>query len=72
LSVPVRVSGAFDALSFKIEWGAMLEDATKAKLEAKKTELKAQVNAQVKETQTKAADVLKDKARDALKGLFNR
>jgi AsmA protein len=72
LTVPVRVSGAFDALSFKIEWGAMLQDATKAKLEAKKAELKTQVDAKVKETQTKATDALKDKAKDALKGLFNR
>jgi AsmA protein len=72
LTVPVRVSGAFDALSFKIEWGAMLQDATKAKLEAKKAEIKTQADAKVKEAQTKATDALKDKAKDALKGLFNR
>lgn len=72
LTVPVRVSGAFESLSFKIEWGAMLEDATKAQVEAKKAELKAQADAKVKEAQTKAADALKDKARNALKGLFGR
>jgi AsmA protein len=72
LTVPVRVSGPFEKLSFKIEWSAMLEDAAKAQVEAKKAELKAKVDEKVKETQTKAADALKDKARDALKGLFGR
>lgn len=61
LTVPVRVSGPFERLSYKIEWGAMLEDATRAKLEEKKAEVK-----------TKVEDALKDKAKDALKGLFGR
>ena len=72
LTVPVRVSGPFESLSYKIEWGAMLEDATKARVEEKKAELKARMDEKVKETQTKATDALKDKAKDALKGLFGR
>jgi AsmA protein len=72
VSVPVRVSGAFESLSYKIEWGAMLEDATKAKVEEKKAELKAKVDEKVKEAQTKAEDALKNKAKDALKGFLGR
>lgn len=72
LTVPVRVSGPFESLSYNIEWAAMLQDATKARVEEKTAELKARVDEKVKETQTKAADALKDKARDALKGLFGR
>lgn len=72
LTVPVRVSGTFENLSYKIEWGAMLEDATKAQIEAKKAELKAKVDEQMKETRNKAQDALKGKAMDALKGLFGR
>ncbi|HEY8906442.1 MAG TPA: AsmA family protein, partial [Rhodoferax sp.] len=72
LTVPVRVSGPFESLSYKIEWGSMLEDATKARVEEKKAELKARVDEKVKETQTKATDALKDKAKEALKGLFGR
>jgi AsmA protein len=72
LTVPVRVSGPFESLSYKIEWGSMLEDATKARVEEKKAELKARMDEKVKETQTKATDALKDKAKDALKGLFGR
>lgn len=56
LTVPVRVSGPLDQLSYKLEWGAMLEDATKAKVEEKKQEIKNQVQ---------------EKAKDLLKGLFN-
>jgi AsmA protein len=72
LTVPVRVTGPFESLSYKIEWEAMLEDATKAKVDEKKAELKAKVDEKVKDTKTKAEDALKDKARDALKGLFGR
>lgn len=61
LTVPVRVSGPFDALSYKIEWGAMLEDATKAKVEEKKQEIKA-----------KAEEAVRDKAKDLFKGLLGK
>jgi AsmA protein len=56
LTVPVRVSGPLAQLSYKLEWGAMLEDATKAKVEEKKQEIKNQVQ---------------EKAKDLLKGIFN-
>lgn len=61
LTVPVRVSGPFEALSYKIEFGAMLEDATKAKVEEKKQEIKA-----------KAEEVARDKAKDLFKGLLGK
>ncbi len=57
LTVPVRVTGPFENLSYKIELGSLVEDAAKAKLEEKKQEIKAKVG-----------DQLKDK----LKGLFGR
>lgn len=72
LSVPVRVSGPFDNLNYKIEWGAMIDDAAKAKIEEKKAEVKAKVDEKVKEAQAKAKDALKDRTKDALKGLFGR
>ena len=61
LTVPVRLSGPFEALSYKIEFGAMLEDATKAKVEEKKQEIK-----------TKVEDAVKDKAKDLFKGLLGK
>jgi AsmA protein len=57
LTVPVRVTGPFESLSYKIEFGSMVEDVAKAKLEEKKQEVKA-----------KAENKLKDK----LKGLFGK
>ncbi|PQA77536.1 AsmA family protein [Rhodoferax sp. TS-BS-61-7] len=61
LTVPVRLTGPFDALSYKIEYGAMLEDATKAKVEEKKQEIKA-----------KAEEAVRDKAKDLFKGLLGK
>lgn len=61
LTVPVRLTGPFEALSYKIEFGTMLEDATKAKVEEKKQEIK-----------TKAEEAVKDKAKDLFKGLLGK
>ena len=57
LTIPVRITGPFEALSYKLELGDLATDMAKAKLEEKKEELK-----------TKAGDQLKSK----LKGLFGR
>jgi AsmA protein len=57
LTVPVRVTGPFDKLSYKLEFGSLVADVAKAKVEEKKEEIKA-----------KAEDRVKDK----LKGLFGR
>ena len=72
LTVPVRVSGPFESLKYKIEWGTMLEGATKAQVDAKKAELKAKLDEKVEGARTKAEDALKDKGLDRLKGLFGR
>ena len=57
LTLPVRVSGPFDNLSYKLEFGSMINDAAKAGLEEKKQEVKRQ---------------LEDKAKDLFKGLLGR
>lgn len=57
LTVPVRLSGPFDKLSYKLELGDLIGEAAKAKVEAKKEEVKA-----------KAEEKLKSK----LKGLFGK
>lgn len=57
LTVPVRVTGPFENLAYKIEFGNLVADVAKAKIEEKKEEIKA-----------KAQDQVKDK----LKGLFGR
>ncbi len=59
LTVPVRLSGLFTNLKYKLEFGAMVSDAAKQKIEAKKEEIKAEIKAEAKEQ-------LKNK----LKGLF--
>lgn len=57
LTVPVRVTGPFENLAYKIEFGSMVEDVAKAKLEEKKQEVKGKVE---------------DKLKDKLKGLFGK
>ncbi len=55
LTVPVRLHGPFDKLAYKLEFGDLISEAAKAKVEAQKEEVKA-----------KAEEKLKGK----LKGLF--
>ncbi|MBI5900636.1 MAG: AsmA family protein [Rhodocyclales bacterium] len=57
LTVPLRVSGPFEALAYKLELGSLVSEAAKAKVEEKSAEIKA-----------KAQDQVKDK----LKGLFGK
>ncbi|MBU1236467.1 MAG: AsmA family protein [Gammaproteobacteria bacterium] len=58
VTVPVRVTGPFDKLSYKIEFAAIADGALKAKVEEKKTEVKQE---------------LKEKARkELLKGLLGK
>lgn len=55
LTVPVRVSGPFADLKYTLDFGAMVGEAAKQKVEAKKEEIKTKVQDQLK---------------DSLKGLF--
>ncbi|OGS75606.1 MAG: hypothetical protein A2063_09185 [Gallionellales bacterium GWA2_60_142] len=55
LTVPVRVSGPFADLKYTLDFGAMVGEAAKQKVEAKKEEIKTRVQDQLK---------------DSLKGLF--
>jgi AsmA protein len=57
LTVPVRVTGPFESLSYKIEFGSMASDMAKAKVEEKKQEVKAKAE---------------EKVKDKLKGLFGK
>ena len=57
LTVPVRVTGPFENLAYRIEFGSLVADAAKARVEEKKEEVKAK---------------LEDKAKDKLKGLFGK
>ena len=47
LTVPLRVSGPFDALKFKLNFGAALDDGNRQKLEQKKEALKQKLESQI-------------------------
>lgn len=57
LMVPVRISGPFTSLSYKLDFDAMIKGAAQQKIDAKKEELKSK---------------LQDRLKDQLKGLFGR
>jgi len=61
LTVPVRVSGPFDKLAYNIDFGSLVAEAAKARVEEKKEEVKQKVQEKVQ-----------DKAKESLKGLFKR
>jgi AsmA protein len=57
LTVPVRVTGPFENLAYKLELGSLVADAAKAKVDEKKQEVKAKAE---------------EKVKDKLKGLFGK
>jgi AsmA protein len=57
ITVPVRISGPFDGLRYKLDFNALASEAVKQKVEQKKEEIKGKVQEQLQ---------------DKLKGLFGR
>jgi AsmA protein len=66
MTVPVRVSGPFVDLKYSLDFGSMVSDQTKQKVDAAKTAVKQQVDVKKEEAKTKLQDQLKG----GLKGLF--
>ena len=62
-TLPVYLSGPFTALKFKLDYGALVTDIAKQKIEAKKEEVKGKAK---EEAKTKVKEELKK----GLKGLF--
>ncbi len=62
-TLPVHVSGPFDALKFKIEYAALLADVARQKFDEKKEEVKAKVKEDAKAK-------LQEELKKGLKGLF--
>ncbi|MDO8654305.1 MAG: AsmA family protein [Undibacterium sp.] len=65
ISIPIRISGPFDQLSYKVQFSQMSSDALKSAIKAKAAPL---IEEKKKELQEKLNEQLKDK----LKGLFGR
>lgn len=72
LTVPVRLSGPFDALKYRIDLGAMVGEVAKEKAkEAVKHAIGEKLGIGGAKPDGQKADP-KDQARDALRGLFKR
>ncbi len=61
ITIPIRLRGSFDKLSYSLEVGDLLKDAAKAKVEEKKQELKQKAN-----------EKLQEKLGGKLQGLFGK
>jgi AsmA protein len=59
VTLPVNVSGPFDALKFKVDYGALIVDAAKQKIDEKKEKVKEDAKAK-----------LQEEFKKGLKGLF--
>jgi AsmA protein len=74
ITVPVTLSGPFDAIDWKIEWSRVAAAAVEKKLKDKLTEKLGErlgtMPAGAASAPAKPEDVLKDKLQDKLKGLF--
>jgi AsmA protein len=68
LTLPVKLSGPFTAIGWKIDFAGMVGDLAKQKIDEKKQEVKAEMQKKVEEQKTKLQDQVKDK----LKGLFGK
>lgn len=68
LTVPVRLSGPFDAIGWKVDVAGMASELAKQKLDERKDELKSKARKSLDEEKTKLQDQLKDQ----LKGLLGR
>ncbi|MDO5102235.1 MAG: AsmA family protein [Lautropia sp.] len=72
VTIPVRLSGAFDAMNWQIDWAAAAKEALKSKVG---NELKGQAEQKLKEQLDKRGLTDKvdvNKAKESLKGLFGR
>lgn len=68
LTVPVRLSGPFDALGWRVDVAGMASDIAKQKLDEIKDELKEKARKSLEEQKTKTRDQLKEQ----LKGLLGK
>lgn len=72
VTIPVRLTGAFEALNWQIDWAAAAKEAMKSKVG---NELKGQAEQKLKEQLDKSGLTDKidvNKAKDSLKGLLGR
>ena len=72
MTVPVRLSGPFDALKYRIDFGSMLGDTVKEKAkDAVNGIIGEKLGIGTAKPDGQRADI-KEQAKDALKGLFKR
>ncbi|MBU0590176.1 MAG: AsmA family protein [Gammaproteobacteria bacterium] len=68
LTIPVKLSGSFSAIDWKVDFAAMAGELAKGKVDEKKAQIKAQAQQKLDEQKDKVQDMLKG----GLKGLFGK
>jgi AsmA protein len=68
LTVPVRLSGPFSAITWKVDFQGLVGDMAKQKVEEKKEEVRTKAQEAIDREKSKAQDQIKE----GLKGLFGR
>ncbi len=70
LTIPLRAQGPFDDLKYTLDFEDMFKQAAKAKLDAKKAELKAKAEESITDKTEALKEKVQDKLQDVFKGLF--
>lgn len=68
LTVPVRLTGPFDAIQWQIDFQGLIGDAARQKLEEKKAEVREKAQRSLEEQKEK----LREQLKEGLKGLFGK
>lgn len=72
LTLPVRLSGPYKAISWKIDFGAGAGNRAKELVDQRKAQLQQETQQRLDEEKAKAAQRLKEQAEDRLKNLLRR
>jgi AsmA protein len=72
LTIPVRLTGPYSAIAWKIDFGSLASNRAKELIEQRKAQVQQDVQQKLDEEKAKAGQRLKEQAEDALKNLLRR
>lgn len=72
LTIPVRLTGPYTAIGWKIDFGSLATNRAKELVDQRKAQLQEEVQKKLDEERTKAAQRLREQAEDRLKDLLRR
>lgn len=72
LTIPVRLSGPYTAIGWKLDFGSLATSRAQEQLQQRETQIREDVQKRLDEEKAKAQQRLKEQAEERLKGLLGR